>query len=68
MPYQIANTNFGSFIVDNADQVISQSLLNNGDFETSHIELAINFLENKYSRKSEKNFLLISAQISAPTL
>ena len=64
MPYQIANTNFGSFIVDDADQVISQSLLNSGDFETSHIELVINFLENKYARKSQKKvFIDIGANI-----
>ena len=46
MSYQIAETGFGVFVVDDRDQAISQSLICTGDFETNQIALVLEFLKN----------------------
>ena len=69
MSYQIAETGFGFFVVDNRDQAISQSLIHTGDFETNQIALVLEFLKNKYSRDLKRNlFIDIGANIGTHTI
>lgn len=69
MAFKIVDTEFGYFVIDTNDKVISQALLRTGDFETNHISSVLDFLKTKYSRALSKNlFIDIGANIGTHTI
>ena len=70
MAYQIVQSEFGNFVVDDRDEVISRSLINHGDWgEIQDIASVLDFLKSKYSRDIEKNlFIDIGANIGKHTI